>query len=69
MRVRQFVLFPLLGVLVSISYATEVYVNDPIVAGIVPVGGSTVFGGTYRVSQGGADQTLGLTEATADLSR
>jgi hypothetical protein len=65
MKSRVFAPLILLTAFVSNGFATDVYVNDPIITGILPVANTTVFGATYRVENGGGngDQTLGLDEA------
>jgi len=70
MKARILAPLILLSAFVSSGFATEVYVNDPIITGITPVANTTVFGATYRVENGGGngDQTLGLTEAATALA-
>ena len=69
MKSRYFAPLLLLTLFVSTGFATDVYVNDPIVTGITPVANSTVFGAAYLINNGGDDQLLGLTESSGEMSR
>ena len=70
MRTRIFAPLIFLSAFVSNGFATDVYVNDPIITGILPVANTTVFGASYRVENGGGngDQLLGQTEAGSPLA-
>ena len=66
MKSRVFAPLILLAAFVSNGFATDVYVNDPVITGILPVANTTVFGATYQLQPGTSDrdQTLGLSEDT-----
>ena len=67
MRSRALAPLILLCAFTSNSFGTDIYVNDPIITGITPVIGSTVFGASYRVENGGGngDMLLGQTAAAS----